>query len=145
VRSDCPTLRRKREGWGTRRLVEGTEPKIAFIPLFTCNRQASLLKSRDLGHPLFRLPTAADPTFGPTWRDFHGCITKPSYHKLLVCYSRTIAYFYKTAMLINKRRFSAEHFHRFFRGRDSMKWNEESCRSYFGNAFGCRLSLAALA
>jgi hypothetical protein len=58
-------------------------------------------------------------------------ITKPGYHNLPICYSRTIAYFLKTAILFNRRRFSAEHFHRFFRGRDSMKWNEESCRSYF--------------
>jgi hypothetical protein len=71
-------------------------------------------------------------------------VTNSGYHNLPVCYSRTIAYFFKTAMLINKRRFSAEHFHRFFRGRDSMKWNEESCRSCFGDAFGCPSSLASL-
>jgi len=35
-------------------------------------------------------------------------------------------------------------FHRFFRGRDSMKWNEESCRSHFGDVFGCPSSLATL-
>ena len=51
-----------------------------------------------------------------------------SYYNSLFCYSRIIANSVKPAILINKRRFSAEHFHRFFRGRDSMKWNEESCR-----------------
>jgi len=71
-----------------------------------------------------------------TWLNFRApIITKSGYYKLPLCYSRTIAYFCKTAMLFNRRRFSAEHFHRFFRGRDSMKWNEESCRSYFGRAF----------
>jgi hypothetical protein len=55
-------------------------------------------------------------------------ITTWGYYKLPYCYSRTIAYFHRKAMLILKRRFSAEHFHRFFRGRDSMKWDEENCR-----------------
>jgi hypothetical protein len=78
------------------------------------------------------------PNQWSTWRNFRApSITKHGYHNLPFCYSRAIAYFFKTAMLINRRRFSAEHFHRFFRGRDSMKWNEESCRSYFGDTFGC--------
>jgi hypothetical protein len=46
VKSDDPTLRKEREGWGTRQLVEGIEPKSAFVPPFTCRRQASLLKSQ---------------------------------------------------------------------------------------------------
>jgi hypothetical protein len=28
-----PTLRKEREGWGTRQLVAGIEPKSAFLPL----------------------------------------------------------------------------------------------------------------
>jgi hypothetical protein len=36
-------------------------------------------------------------------------------------------------MLINKQRFSENTFHRFFRGRDSMKGNEENrCFRYRG-------------
>jgi hypothetical protein len=45
VRPDYPTLRKEREGWGTRQLVEGIEPKGAFLLPSTCYRQASLLKS----------------------------------------------------------------------------------------------------
>ena len=46
MRSDHPTLRKEREGWGTRRRVEGTGPNSAFLsPLFTRHRPASLLKS----------------------------------------------------------------------------------------------------
>jgi hypothetical protein len=37
-------------------------------------------------------------------------ITKSGYYNLPICYSRTIAYFSKNAMLFNRRRFSAEHF-----------------------------------
>ena len=36
VKFDYPTLREEREGWGTRRLVAGTELKSAFIPPSTC-------------------------------------------------------------------------------------------------------------
>jgi hypothetical protein len=64
----------------------------------------SFAQKRNLGRPL------NSPTYWSTWRDFHHAITKPGYHNLPGCYSRTIAYFSKTAMLINKRRFSAEHF-----------------------------------
>ena len=88
-----------------------------------------------------RLPFVRVP-----WLNFRApIITKSGYYNLAFCYSRTIAYFCKIAMLSNRRRFSAEHFHRFFRGRDSMKWNEESCRSYFGRCLWLALSLASLA
>jgi hypothetical protein len=45
VRPDYPTLRKEREGWGTRQLVEGMEPKARSFHHFTCRQQASLLKS----------------------------------------------------------------------------------------------------
>jgi hypothetical protein len=45
VRFDYPTLRKEREGWGTRRWVEGKEPKSAFFSSFSCRRRASLPKS----------------------------------------------------------------------------------------------------
>jgi hypothetical protein len=37
-------------------------------------------------------------------------VTRHSYYNSPFCYSRTVAYSSKTAILINKRRFSAEHF-----------------------------------
>jgi hypothetical protein len=66
------------------------------------------------------LPFVFVEQFGGQFRQDEA-ITNPGYHNQPACYSRAIAYFSETAMLISKRRFSAEHVHRFFRGRDSMK------------------------
>jgi hypothetical protein len=54
VRFAYPTLREEREGWGTRRLVAGMDPKSVFLPVFTCRRQASLLKSETWATHLLR-------------------------------------------------------------------------------------------
>jgi hypothetical protein len=52
VRPDYPTLRKEREGWGTRQLVEGIEPKGAFLLPSHLLPASEFAQKRDLGHPL---------------------------------------------------------------------------------------------
>jgi hypothetical protein len=48
VRSDHPTLRKEREGWGTRRFVEGTGPKSSALPPPSSVVGESLAQTRNL-------------------------------------------------------------------------------------------------
>ena len=57
-----------------------------------------------------------------------GVITLYGYYNLPFCYSRTIAYFCQNRYSHQQAAILRGTFHRFFRGRDSMKWNEESRR-----------------
>jgi hypothetical protein len=53
VRPGFPTLRKEREGWGTRRLLPGIEPKGADdVPARTYCGEKPRSQKRDLGHPL---------------------------------------------------------------------------------------------